>query len=83
MAMANIDTLGRITPHRARILDLIRGGDRAPEIAAKLTISKKTVYSHYQQLEEITDCHSTTELGVWWERNEAAWEALQNRRRGT
>ena len=82
MSVADIEIIRRISPHRARILMLIRDGLKAPVIAEELTISEKTVFSHDQQLETITGCHSTAELAVWWERNEAAWNVFWDRRRG-
>jgi|SRR5215204_109204 len=66
-------SLGRITPHRARLLALIADYRTNADIAASLGIAVATVKREVEDLRDLVACSSKRELARWWVVHEGRW----------
>ncbi len=69
-------TLAWITPHRARLLDLVRSYQTNACLASELGISVATVKRHIEILRGLTGCRSKGELAHWWADHRARWAGV-------
>lgn len=60
-----IDTLPPFTPRQRTVLDALVAGHTNKEIAAQLKITERTVEFHLQNIYQLLDLTTRTEVAVW------------------